>query len=168
MTVAYHPKVPDGAPDPDGRAVHEAEDASHLRWVDEGFEDEVVLSDELADYVQGAMRRAGFSVTDLPEIVLDIADDCEAVACYSWAANVLHFHPQLLGKGSVLHELAHVGRPQDHHGRQFRALLVGLVRTELGRRFGDILLEEYALRGLDIDPGWLLDPDAFRGRLAEP
>lgn len=134
--------------------VSEAEQAASYRWLDDGYDDELVAVDQLPAFINEAIARAGFGCEG-PTVELDVPDDSPFSGWYSQEEDVMHLHPRLLHRATVLHELAHWGRPDDGHGPQFRALLVSLIRAQMGSEHADILLAEFSERGLPVDPGWL-------------
>jgi hypothetical protein len=126
------------------------------------FDDDLAV-DAVLPFVRDVLSYFGFST--LPRVSFDVADD-------DWRAgwfdpDGIHLHERLVGRWVVLHELAHWLRPHvDGHGPQFCAVLVSLVRADLGSEVADVLLDAYARFGVDVDRTWLLEPAALIRRKA--
>ena len=129
--------------------------AQELVWQEFVDDKDAMEAEQIPVLIDQVLSDGGWFGGHRPEIAFDVPDDSEVKAFHEGRTGVLHFHPRLLDRWTVLHELAHWCRPRDGHGPQFRAVLVGLVRSaypgsgldvELRQAFDDL--------GLDLDEGW--------------
>ena len=115
--------------------------------------------DNIERYLVDVAREAGWQGVESIDVQFDIPDDSNSGgACTGNLGSgemVLHFHPRLLRAEIALHELAHYLRPNDGHGPQFCAVLIGLHRFGIGISSAIELASAFVDVGLDICPDWL-------------
>jgi len=86
-------------------AVHAAQEEAEWASADEGIGDDLA-PDEVSDFIAGALAAAGWTAESAPLVVYDVPDDHELSGWVDQEGSI-HLHPRLVGRWTVLHELAH-------------------------------------------------------------
>lgn len=144
--------------DPCQQAVYDAEevwreDADMLGLADP--DEPTVTPGEIDDFIASVFRKAEWPQSNPPVVVFDVRDDDEFSGMVTSADDVIHLHPRLLSRTTVLHEMAHWLDLRGGHGPIFQANLITLYDAEFGTEAAVVLYECFIEQGLAPDP-WRL------------
>lgn len=142
----------------EAQAVYDAQEATEFRLTDydgvdapEGW-DESLTVDEVEPFAEAAIAAAGWGSDGPPLIfVYDVPDDCDRAGYYRYETGTIHLHPRLLGKFTILHEVAHFLDPRQIHGPRFVAIFARLIGATFGPEVGRVFIEECEARDVPID-----------------
>lgn len=139
------------------QAVYDAEEL----WLEEAdmlglFDpDEPKMDPEnVLDFIDSVLRRAEWP-QDPPTVVFDVQDDDDFSGKVTAADEVIHLHPRLLSRPTVLHEVAHWLDLREGHGPIFQGNLLTLIDAEFGTEAAVLLYDCLTEQGLVPDP-WRL------------
>jgi hypothetical protein len=144
------PNVLDYRDDPDRDSTYAAEELAHERFVIEVEGDDPQIDPgDLARFAADALVSAGWSADPLPTFALDVPAASQSGGYVEGSTGIIHLHPLILDRWTILHKLAHYVDPRDKsHGERFRSDYAELVGGVMGDRVRDVLVEAYVDVGL--------------------
>ena len=133
-------------------AYYEAEE----RWIEDHVDDaeDKLPAAAVPHFIDGVLSRSDFATPSRPTIKWDVSDGDEVSGRYDPIDDALHFHPRILRKSLVLHELAHWVDPRPSDGQGHGAVFLDVLAELVAVEFGDTAAEW--LRRYVEDPEWLL------------
>lgn len=152
MSTEGHPRVAAESIDSQRSAVYGAQEcAAAEMYTDDAWVDSAALD----TFATSVLTAVGWQADPGPVFALDVPDDSEFAGWHEGATGVIHLHPQLLSRWTVLHELAHWVDNRDGHGPRFCANFLELVRAGIGHEAERELLDAFESFGVEVDETWL-------------